>query len=165
MSQEFYVQFVQGTNAQQGHLSDRMRVLAKPQRGHQDLSYGWLVSSTNGPYTDEEMRDLFAQNGIDYPSHIPVVNGDYSTSRPEWNAWYYQWDIQPDNALPLWLQPFWFSCSIDKPSGDDAGEMTLGEYLKLNTNSAAVALGSIRSERKALSSRENGKKGGRPRKK
>jgi len=31
-------------------------------------------------------------------------------------------------------------------------------------NEAAVALGSIKSEKKAKASRENGKKGGRPRK-
>jgi hypothetical protein len=33
---------------------------------------------------------------------------------------------------------------------------------KLEKNPAAVALGSIKSDKKAKSSRENGKKGGRP---
>jgi hypothetical protein len=32
-------------------------------------------------------------------------------------------------------------------------------------NPAAVAMGSIKTEKKAISSRENGKKGGRPKKK
>ena len=34
-----------------------------------------------------------------------------------------------------------------------------------NKNPAAVALGSIKSEKKATASRENGKKGGRPKNK
>ena len=35
---------------------------------------------------------------------------------------------------------------------------------KIKKNSAAVALGSIKSKRKAAAARKNGKKGGRPRK-
>lgn len=37
-------------------------------------------------------------------------------------------------------------------------------YAMLNISASATALGSIKSERKAASSRENGKKGGRPKK-
>lgn len=35
---------------------------------------------------------------------------------------------------------------------------------KIKTNLAAVALGKIKSEKKAQAARENGKKGGRPKK-
>ena len=39
------------------------------------------------------------------------------------------------------------------------------ELMAMKKNVAAVALGAIKSEKKALTSRENGKKGGRPKKK
>ena len=38
-------------------------------------------------------------------------------------------------------------------------------FMAMKKNVAAVALGAIKSEKKALTSRENGKKGGRPKKK
>lgn len=46
---------------------------------------------------------------------------------------------------------------MDIALNNDSGEFEISDK-----NPAAVALGSIKSERKAQSSRENGKKGGRP---
>lgn len=42
--------------------------------------------------------------------------------------------------------------------------MKIFNEMSSNKNPAAVALGSIKSEKKALAAKENGKKGGRPKK-
>ena len=54
----------------------------------------------------------------------------------------------------------WAQKNIDLMAGDEIDEY----ILSLDVRAAAAALGSIKSERKATSSRENGRKGGRPRK-
>ena len=45
---------------------------------------------------------------------------------------------------------------------DDAGQAI--DWLSIQSISTAAEMGSVKSERKAATSRENGKKGGRPRK-
>lgn len=48
---------------------------------------------------------------------------------------------------------------------EQALDKVMAADLAKEKNQAAVALGSIKSKKKAQSSRENGKKGGRPKKK
>jgi hypothetical protein len=67
-----------------------------------------------------------------------------------------------DNASS-WNVP----CSVYVPPGPEdygSGCGDCGWSREKHRNAAAVALGSIKSEKKAKASRENGKLGGRPRK-
>lgn len=105
----FYIQFVTGTNGQTGHLANRIRVVTKPAPERNELSFGWHVSRTDDePMTDDQAREVMAKYGIEYPEHIPVLPGDYSVSEPSWNRLYWGWNEQPEEWSPLWSQPFWW---------------------------------------------------------
>ena len=119
----YHIQFVSGTNRQTGHLSERIRILSKPARGETSLTYGWSVSDSE-LMDEEQVRALMTESGIDYPTDIPIVNGDYSTNDPGWNATYWHWGSRPDKGLPIWMQPHWWlianwNAFPDDPYGED----------------------------------------------
>ena len=63
-----------------------------------------------------------------------------------------------------WVMLGYRVISITRKEGPLMERWLKNVYAVVGISSAAAALGSIRSERKASSSRENGKKGGRPKK-
>lgn len=126
----YHIQFVSGTMAQTGHLAERLRILRKPVGRHQDPTHGWIVTASQGPLTEVNVRALLQQHGIAYPPHIPVVYGGYSISDPDWNSSFYHWDSVPNEWLPVWMQPIWWLYAhANEFPGDPMGiDISLAEW-------------------------------------
>jgi len=123
----YHVQYVQGTQAQTGHLANRIRIMDKPARRYENLSHGWLVSDSD-EVSEAEVREIMAELGIPYPPSLPIVYGDYSYSKPEWNSWYYNWDSSLNEDLPVWMQPRWWLLSQDFDEDSAGIGITLAEW-------------------------------------
>lgn len=117
----YHVQFITGTNAQADHLAERIRIMREPASERHDLTFGWSVSDTE-EMTEEQIRALMVEHGIDYPPDIPIVFGDYSISDPGWNDAFWHWSDRPNEHLFVWMQPrWWLSANWDLFPGDPYG--------------------------------------------
>ena len=127
----YYTQFVTGTNAQFGHLAERIRILRESANERHDLSFRWHVSESQ-EMDEPQVRALLREHGINYPDDIPVIYGDYSVSDPDWSGQFYGWDSQPDEWLPVWMQPrWWLLANWHRFTGDPYGkDQSLGDWLK-----------------------------------
>ena len=117
-----HIQFITGTNAQTGHLAERIRVMREPANERHDLSFGWSVSESR-EMDETQVRALLQEHGVNYPADIPLVHGDYSISNPDWNGQFYGWGSQPDEWLPIWMQPrWWLHSNSHRFTGDPYGK-------------------------------------------
>jgi len=114
----YYTQFVTGTNAQTGHLAERIRILREPALERHDLSFGWHISQTQ-EIDEPQVRVLLQEHGINYPSNVPIVYGDYSISDPDWNRVFWGWRDQLDEHLPVCMQPRWWIIANWRRFGSD----------------------------------------------
>jgi hypothetical protein len=135
----YYVQLVEGTNAQTGHLAERIRVLDGPAKGVHELTHGWYVSDADEPVIEEQVREFLKKHSVDYPDDIPLIPGDYSISTPEWNAEYYGWNQPLEDSYPLWMQPRWWQFHNHIDDLDES--MYLADWKRQNSRRSSASSG------------------------